>query len=131
MVASSAATLTVNPATAITTQPASQTRIAGQSVTFSVVATGANLTYQWRRNGANIPGATGSSFTIAAVAAGDIGSYDVAVTGACGAVTSSAATLTVTPPSCLTICLRSASYFLLRRGTSDFPSGPVLIGGFP
>ncbi len=41
----------------ISTQPASQTVAAGQSATFSVVATGtAPMTYQWRKNGVNIVG---------------------------------------------------------------------------
>ncbi len=89
------ATLTVNPATAITTHPASQVKTVGESVTFSVTAAGNGLTYQWRKNGVNLSGATASSYTIASVAPGDAGQYDVAVAGACGAVTSNAATLTV------------------------------------
>jgi uncharacterized protein (TIGR03437 family) len=93
---SAAATLTVNAPPAITMQPASLTRTEGQSATFSVAATGAGLTYQWRKGGINISGATGSSYTIAAVTLGDAGSYDVVVSGACNpAVTSTAATLTV------------------------------------
>ncbi len=130
---SNVATLTVNPATAITTQPVSQVSVVGQSVTFSVTATGANLTYQWRKNGAPIAGATSSSFTIAAVALTDAGNFDVVVTGTCGAVTSSAAILTVNPaPSdaCRhTICFRSAAYFSLNFGTNAIPRGSVLIGG--
>ncbi len=94
-VTSSAATLTVNPATAISAQPASQTANAGQSVAFAVTATGASLNYQWRKNGAAISGATASSYTIAAVTAADAGNYDVVVTGACGALTSNPAALTV------------------------------------
>jgi uncharacterized repeat protein (TIGR01451 family) len=128
-VTSNAAVLTVNPATAITVQPVSQNRIVGQSVTFSVTATGLNLSYQWRRNGVNIPGATSASFTIASVAETDVGSYDVVVTGACGAVTSSVATLTTTPPSCLTMCFRSAAYFSLNFGTNVIPRGTVVING--
>jgi hypothetical protein len=130
---SQAATLTVNPATAITTQPANQTVCAGASATFTVTATGASLTYQWRRNGANIAGATGTVFMIAATAAGDAGSYDVVVTGACGTVTSAAATLTVNqcpPGGCrITICFRSARYFSLNWGTNNIPNGVVLVDG--
>ncbi|PYR36150.1 MAG: hypothetical protein DMF90_11105, partial [Acidobacteria bacterium] len=77
-------------------QPASATRTAGQSVTFSVTASGsAPLTYQWRKGGVPIPGATSSSYTIASVVVGDAASYDVVVTNACGSATSNAATLTV------------------------------------
>jgi len=63
--------VTVQAPTAITGQPVSATKCAGESVTFSVSATGDGLTYQWRKNGANIPGATGSSLAIAAVAVAD------------------------------------------------------------
>jgi photosystem II stability/assembly factor-like uncharacterized protein len=87
----------VTPSTppSITSHPASQTKCVGDSVTFSVDASGTGLTYQWRKGGINIAGATGSSYTIASVAAGDAGSYDVVVSGTCGSVTSNPATLTV------------------------------------
>ena len=46
----------------ITTQPASQTVTEGATATFSVVASGqGTLTYQWRRGGTAISGATSSS----------------------------------------------------------------------
>src|SRR6185436_17828649 len=46
----------------ITTQPANQTLTAGQTATFSVVASGTPpLSYQWQKNGSNISGATSSS----------------------------------------------------------------------
>jgi CSLREA domain-containing protein len=92
---SNGASLTVNPATTITTQPTSLSRNVGQSASFSVTACGVNLTYQWRKNGANISGATASSYTIAAVTAADAGNYDVVVSGLCGNLTSNAAVLTV------------------------------------
>ena len=44
---STAVALTVNALPAITTQPSSQAACTGGSVTFSVAATGAGLTYQW------------------------------------------------------------------------------------
>lgn len=98
-VTSSPATLTVNPAPAaptITTQPTSQTVAAGSPVTFSVVATGTPTpTYQWRKGGVNITGATGSSYTISSVVSTDAGSYTVVVTNTQGTVTSTAATLSV------------------------------------
>ncbi|MGE0127439.1 MAG: putative Ig domain-containing protein [Blastocatellales bacterium] len=102
---SAAYTLVINPSCtppAITTQPASLVRTAGQSATFSVTATGTSLTYQWRKGGVNIAGATASSFTIASVKTSDAGSYDVIVSNACGTVTSTAATLTV---NCQTITI--------------------------
>jgi len=87
---------------AVTDQPDNATRAPGQSVTFSIVASGTQpLSFQWQRapSGSstftNISGATGTSLTITA-ATGDNGArYRVVVTNACGNVTSSAATLTV------------------------------------
>jgi hypothetical protein len=116
-VTSNAATLTVNtPATAptITAHPASQTLGVGATLTLSVGASGtAPFTYQWRKGGANLSGATNATFTIAAVATGDAGNYDVVVTNSAGSVTSTAATLTVnTPATAPTITAHPASQTL-------------------
>lgn len=69
----------------------------GQAVTLTVSAAGAaNLAYQWRRNGVDIPGATGPSYTTPALGLGDSGTrYSVTVTNALGSVTSAPATITV------------------------------------
>src|SRR5262249_20104628 len=79
-VTSATATLTVGN-TSITTQPGNQTVCPGNNVTFTVVASGSSLTYQWRKNTVNISGATSSSYTITNATAGDAGNYDVVVTG--------------------------------------------------
>ncbi len=81
----------------ITTQPVNETVTAGQTATFTVVAAGtAPLSYQWQKNGANIAGATGTSYTTPATATTDSGStFDVVVTNTAGTITSNAATLTV------------------------------------
>ena len=96
-VTSSAATLIVNFAPTITTQPASVTVNAGQSANFSVGVTGMPApTYQWQKNGTNLGGATSATFNIAVTVAGDNGStYGVVVTNSRGSITSNAATLTV------------------------------------
>src|SRR5207245_1083795 len=101
-VTSASATLTVNPAPvapAITSQPGNQTVTAGQTATFTVVASGtAPLGYQWQKNGANIAGATAASYTTPATTTSDSGSaFGVVVTNTAGTATSSAATLTVNP----------------------------------
>jgi hypothetical protein len=101
-VVSNEAVLTVSAAAVaptITTQPASVSVAAGQPATFSVVATGtAPLSYQWKRDGADIAGANAANFTIATTTAGDSGAqFTVVVINPAGNVTSSAATLTVTP----------------------------------
>jgi len=99
-VTSSAATLTVNTATVaptITTQPVNQSVTAGQTATFAIVAGGtAPLSYQWRKNGASIAGATSANYTTPATTTSDSGSvFTAVVTNTAGTVTSSAATLTV------------------------------------
>ncbi|MCY7349739.1 MAG: PQQ-dependent sugar dehydrogenase [Cytophagaceae bacterium] len=81
----------------INTQPASQTVQVGQAVTFSVMASGtAPLSYQWYKNNGTIATATGASYTINPVAAGDAGTFKVVVTNPGGSTTSNGATLTVT-----------------------------------
>ncbi|MEW5922131.1 MAG: immunoglobulin domain-containing protein [Bacillota bacterium] len=104
---SAATTLTVNPAAvepSITTQPASQTVTAGQTATFTVVATGdAPLSYQWQKDGGdisdggNISGSTTPTLVITNAQASDAGAYTVEVTNVAGSVTSEPATLTVNP----------------------------------
>jgi alpha-tubulin suppressor-like RCC1 family protein/plastocyanin len=65
----------------------------GESATFSVSAGGAGLAFQWQKNGVNIPDATNTTFTIAAVQALDAADYTVVVSNSAGAVTSVPATL--------------------------------------
>lgn len=78
-------------------QPASITNYDGLPVTFTVAAHGTvPLTYQWKKNGANISGANASSYTIPAVSAGDVGGYSVGITnGVNPGVVSTVAQLTV------------------------------------
>lgn len=96
VVTSAVAVLTVNLPPTITAHPKSQTVLVGSSVTFTVVASGAT-SYQWRKSGVNIPGATNSYYTINSARLEDAGSYSVAVSNAGGTVFSQSATLTVLP----------------------------------
>ena len=84
-------------APSITSHPASQTVKAGAPATFSVRASGpAPLRYQWRRDGADIPGATAQDYTIASVSASDNGArFRALVTNDFGNVLSNEAVLTV------------------------------------
>ncbi len=98
---STTVTLTVNAAAVtptITTQPTNQTVTAGQTATFSVVATGtAPLSYQWKQNGVNIAGATSSTYTTPVTISSDDGStFLVIVSNTAGNTPSTTATLTVT-----------------------------------
>jgi glucose/arabinose dehydrogenase len=85
-------------APSISTHPQPVTVPAGGDATFTVSASGsAPLSYRWQRDGADIPGATGSSYTLAGVTPSDGGArFRVVVSNAAGSATSNAATLTVT-----------------------------------
>ena len=78
--------------------PAVQTAAIGNSATITI---GSPLglgpfSYQWRQNGANLPGKTSPLLALPVVQAGNAGSYDVIVTGSGGSVTSA-------PPAVLTV----------------------------
>jgi alpha-tubulin suppressor-like RCC1 family protein len=97
IVTSGAFTVTVGELAAprITTHPASRTITTGGNVTFTVIATGDNLTYQWRQNNDDIPGATAATYTITNARQTHAGSYTVRVGNAAGNIISNPATLTV------------------------------------
>ena len=98
-VTSAVATLTVNVPPGITTQPQNQTVATDQSASFSVVASGTvPLSYQWQFNGAPIPGATSSAYTVANAQITDAGVYSVSVWNVVGMAYSSNAILAVTGP---------------------------------
>ena len=86
-------------APAIITQPLSQTVTEGQTAIFSVTATGTEpLSYQWQKNGVDIPGATSASYTTPPATLPDNGStFRVNVTNPLGSVISNGAVLTVLP----------------------------------
>ena len=115
----------------ITTPPANQTVTAGQTATFSVVATGtAPLSYQWRKNSSNIGGATVASYTTPATTTADNNAtFDVVVANSVNSVTSSPATLTVnslpaaptitTPPANQTVTAgQMATFSVVATGTA-------------
>lgn len=94
-VTSAAATLTVSTAPVIVQQPLSLSIAEGQLAIFNVVATGSSpLTYQWKRNGVDIPGATSSIYQVLA-SNSSVGNYTVVVTNSVSSVTSSTAALTL------------------------------------
>lgn len=71
----------------IVTQPESRSAPFGGSAALTVVATGsAPLSYQWRHNGMDIPGATSSSLTVDDIEAADLGQYVAVVSNDVGSV---------------------------------------------
>jgi hypothetical protein len=95
---SAVATLTVYVPPTITSQPQSQTVMAGQSTSFSVVAGGTGpLNYQWNFSGTPLGGATNAWLTVTNVQMAQAGNYTVVITNSAGSIASGAA-LAVTNP---------------------------------
>ncbi|MGA8429097.1 MAG: immunoglobulin domain-containing protein [Candidatus Sulfotelmatobacter sp.] len=115
-------------APAISSQPSSQTVNSGQTATFSVVASGTSpLSYQWKKSGTAIPGATSASYTTPATTSADNGSqFEVSVSNSAGSVTSAAAMLSVnsapsimTQPSSQTVSVgQEATFAVVASGTA-------------
>lgn len=80
------------PAPTFTTQPVAQTVAAGSTVVFNAAALGAP-TFQWRRNGTVIPGATSATLVLPAATAANAGTYTVAASNGSGSATSEAVQL--------------------------------------
>jgi hypothetical protein len=118
-VTTAAVAVTINPRPHVTTNPINQTVVVGSGVQFSITATGPNIQYRWRRNGIDISGATGATYSIASAKEADAGLYDCYVTNSCGSDTSAAARLTVNPPG-------SGPAIVFAPSPVDF--GPTRVG---
>lgn len=131
-VTSTDVTLQVIPQTIISKNPISQSVCDSSTVSFSVAATGNNLTYQWQssRDGTtwvNMNGEVQDTLTLPLVDTSDNNiQYHVIVTGTCGMVTSSPATLTVLQlpviirqPVSRTVCDSSNASFTVDAGGSN------------
>lgn len=79
----------------ILASPVSRYGEPGQSATFTVTAAGTILNYQWWKDGALMPQATGASLTLTNLQLSDAGGYRVVVSNQHGSLISSVATLTV------------------------------------
>ena len=125
---SASATLTVNDAPNITTQPTSVTVVAGTTATFSAAATGKPTpTVQWQlsANGGtswtNINGATATTYTTTATSAADLGSQFRAVfSNTVGSATSAAASLTVNSNTTPVVTTQPTSVTVVAGITATF-----------
>ncbi|MEN9842163.1 MAG: hypothetical protein RL376_1963, partial [Verrucomicrobiota bacterium] len=78
----------------------------GDAVVLSVTpASLAPVTYEWRREGVLIPGATSSTFTITTFQASDSGRYEVTLRNAAGSTTRTFVLRVTTPPSAARVTL--------------------------
>jgi hypothetical protein len=132
-VTSNAAELEVMAVPAILVMPASATVGTGARVVFSVLATSANaMSYQWRRNGADIAGATAAGYALSDVTPADAGSYEAVVSDALGgSVTTVPATLAVetqpyTPPASTLVNISTRAQV---GGGADVMIAGFVVGG--
>lgn len=96
-ITSAPATLTVNGAASITTPPATQVVNSGTDATFTVAATGTDLTYAWKFNGRTLRGATSATLKVTNPGVLSEGIYTVTVSArGSSAAAASAARLSVT-----------------------------------
>jgi alpha-tubulin suppressor-like RCC1 family protein len=111
----------------ITQQPQDVTVAAGSDATFTVVAAGTSISYQWQRSNdggttfADIAGATNASHTLAGVQAADNNAlFRARVSNALGTVDSNAARLTVgtPPPPAFGVRIAAGNGFSLARNAS-------------
>jgi len=103
-VVSNAVNVNVLAPVIITSQPAASVKCSGENASFSILASGTNLTYQWRKNGSPISVGNNASagtptFSLNNVSADDAAIYDVIMTSDCGGPLTSngLSTLTVNP----------------------------------
>ena len=110
----------VTPPT-ITGHPIDQSVDEGQPATFGVTATGTPpLSYQWQRNGSNISGATGPTYTISSATLSDNqAKFRAIVSNSAGSVTSNEATLTVTLPAPVLLTEADTDHGIILESVSE------------
>jgi hypothetical protein len=112
----------------ITSQPSAQTIGIGRQGALSVGASGSGLAYQWRLNGADILGATGSSLSLKDANFGNAGLYTVVISNGGGAVTSAVAVVNISPE--LSIAFNASRLTLTWQGSFTLQSAPSPGGPF-
>jgi hypothetical protein len=93
---SASASLTALTPASVAVAPRPRAVLAGVKASFSVVAGGSGpFTYQWRRNGGDLPGATTSTYTVTNAQLAVAGNYQVVISNSFSSITSGIAPLTV------------------------------------
>ncbi len=106
----------------INQHPSDVTLVVGQTATFTVSATGtAPLSYQWKKHGDNIAGATSDSYTFSVTSADSGKEFRCVVANAAGSATSNRAVLNVVPvPVAPTITVQPVSQTVVSPGPATF-----------
>ena len=97
------ATFAINGTPQITLHPISQEVCTGKAFELVVGSTGAGLVYRWRKDGADIPGATTATYRVTNANNTHAGSYDCVVTTCGASTTSQAAVITLANPPAITV----------------------------
>lgn len=113
---------TADFAPTITTEPAGQTVAIGGTITLTVVAAvpagttekpqpagAATISYQWRKDNVDIPGATSATYTKSSAVVADSGNYSVYVSNNQGAILSYSAKVVVNPAGAPVITTQPAT----------------------
>ncbi|MCP4521661.1 MAG: hypothetical protein GY827_08225, partial [Cytophagales bacterium] len=101
----------------IDTEPENVTVCEGKEATFTISASGDDLTYQWYKGTQKLSGETKATLTIASVASENVGDYYVIITEDCGSeTTSKTVKLTTTSPLIPTVSIQ-ASETVICLGT--------------
>lgn len=79
----------------IQTLPSTSTKIVDESITFTASVEDNGYSYQWKKDGINISGATSGTYTIPIIKSLHAGNYTCEVSNGCNSVTTSTATLSV------------------------------------
>jgi len=106
---SSSAVLSLKGPAMVTGQPANDTAHVGEKVTIKLTASGTSISFQWFKNGVEIPGATNYQFVIDSVVQADSGYYSCRITNICNIVMSDSAFLKVNDFSGIITIENSAS----------------------
>jgi Immunoglobulin domain/Immunoglobulin I-set domain len=131
-----AATLTVD-SNVTASDPADQTVCQGATASFSTTASGSGLSLQWKLDGTNISGATGSSVNIDTTSLpSGTHTVEVVATGTCNTVTQSAnlyvnAPTTTTDPADATVCAGGTANFSTTAGGTGPFSYAWKVDGLP
>ena len=142
---SNAATLLIVTAPTISQHPVSQTVNAAQDVTFSITAAGLLLSYQWQKNGVDLPDKTQASLILTNTTVYDSGTYRCIVSNSAGSLTSNDAILGINAPpgisrhpASLTVNLGQPATlevsavglnlsFQWQKGTTDIPGANAAV----
>lgn len=117
-------------APALLAQPQGMTTTVGGYVSLQAVASGSEpLHYQWRLDGANLPGQNRPELTLTGVQAADAGNYTLEVSNAAGSVISANARLLVNPATACAVAPEGMLAWWRGEGTGDDSAGnrPVVL----